>query len=53
MDYGLLETVRRLTGRQYVERVAAILRVISPKAGLSPVEAGSLRKRAYRKKRPA
>lgn len=49
MVAGLLECVRRLAGRMYRNKVAAILRVIYPMAGLRAVEGESLRKRDRRK----
>ncbi len=50
MVTDLLEYMRSLTGGMYREKVAAILRVISPMAGVPAVEAESLRKRDRRKR---
>ncbi len=52
-EADLLEYIQHRTGHKYLEKVASILRVIYPMAGLPPIEGDSLRKRAYRKRRPA
>ena len=46
----LLQYIHSLTGRMYRDKVAAILRVINPIAGVAAVEAESLRKRDRRKR---
>ncbi len=50
MESTLLDWMNRVTGHMYREKVAAILGVINPKAGLWPTKAETLRKRDRRRR---